>query len=368
MGKAEEFHATPQWEAVEPSVAGRPATRKDAEKALAKRLKDLHDGKLRGSHASHGRRVFGNLDPGIRRAEVASRTLQTYRSHFDKNILPAIGSKRIDRISTQDIQRLKTSLSHLSAETVRKHLALLRQMFNHAIDWGYVLRNPARKVRLPTVRRERVKPWNPAELRQFLDAVPEDWYAYFLCVISGGLRIGESLAMRWRNLDWEGGRYHVKESVRRDGTVGPPKTTTSIAWVDLMPEAIRALEAHRARQSERKIGAGAGDQDLIFCTRYGKLLHDRNVVNRIYLPSIERPNERARREGGPELRRLPFHYLRHACASLMITANENPKKIQEQMRHASITMTYDVYGHLLLEAAGHEAGPGSRIGKMLFKT
>ncbi len=52
----------------------------------------------------------------------------------------------------------------------------------------------------------------------------------------------------------------------------------------------------------------------------------------------------------------------------MITANENPKKIQEQMRHASITMTYDIYGHLLLEAAGHEAGPGSRIGKMLFKT
>ena len=265
MGKAEEFHATPQWEAVEPSVAGRPATRKDAEKALAKRLKDLHDGKLRGSHASHVRRVFGNLDPGIRRAEVASRTLQTYRSHFDKNILPAIGSKRIDRISTQDIQRLKTSLSHLSAETVRKHLALLRQMFNHAIDWGYVLRNPARKVRLPTVRRERVKPWNPAELRQFLDAVPEDWYAYFLCVISGGLRIGESLAMRWRNLDWEGGRYHVKESVRRDGTVGPPKTTTSIAWVD--PDArgdqgARSPQSPPERTEDRGRGGGPGSHLL----------------------------------------------------------------------------------------------------------
>ncbi len=275
---------TPKWETVEPSVAGRPATRKDAETSLAKRLKDLHDGKLR-VRADLTFAAFSQIWlEDYARAEVAPPharhlPLPLQEEHLSRDWLQA------DR-RAQVVQRFKASLSHLSAETVRKHLSLLRQMFNHAIEWGYCVQNPARKVRLPTVRRRRVKPWNPAELRQFLNAVPEDWYAYFLCVVSGGLRVGESLAMRWRNLDWEGGRYHVKESVRRDG--GPSKNR----HLDRLggPDA-RGDQGARSPQSppERTEDRGRGDtQDLIFCTRYGKLLHDRNVVNRIYLPSISK--------------------------------------------------------------------------------
>ena len=63
---------------------------------------------------------------------------------------------------------------------------------------------------------------------------------------------------------------------------------------------------------------------------------DRNVVNRIFHPSLKRAG----------LRRIRFHDLRHTTASLLIAQGENPKYIQSQMRHASIQTTFDRYGHL----------------------
>ena len=220
-------------------------------------------------------------------------------------------------------------------------------MFSHACDWGYLRHNPAKKVKDPKIPRHEMDCLTPEEVRAFLDHVPGRWYAFFLTAITTGLRFGELLAMRWANLDWGRGQYFVRETLTRKTETkevgfSVPKTEGSAQAVDLTPTCLDALKAHRARQAEGKLQAGEGyqDLDLIFATPKGTPLNDRNVVNRIFEPALKAAG----------LRRIRFHDLRHTCASLLIAQNESPKYIQKQMRHASIEITFDRYGHLFPDA------------------
>ena len=187
----------------------------------------------------------------------------------------------------------------------------------------------------------------PDEVRDFLGHVPDAWYAFFLVAVSGGLRIGELLAMRWANLNWRTGQYFVKETLLRpqagrSATFGSPKTGSSVAPVDLSPLCLNALREHRKRQvgDKLKVGESYLDQDLVFATGRGTPLSDRNIVRRVFEPAL--------RAAG--LRRIRFHDLRHTCASLLIAQGESPKYVQKQMRHASIRITFDNYGHLFPDA------------------
>ena len=187
------------------------------------------------------------------------------------------------------------------------------------------------------------------------------WNAFFLVGITGCLRIGELFAVRWRNLDWQEGRYYVKETwvrtPRGDASrLGPPKTAGSIAGVDLSPRAVEGLREHQTRQKEERIAAGKAhrDKDLIFPNSVGKPMEYWNFTRRVFRPII--------RKAG--IREVGTHgALRHTGAAIMISNNEPIKYIQRQLRHASITMSLDVYGHLLQD--DHNEAPG-RMDSLVF--
>lgn len=178
----------------------------------------------------------------------------------------------------------------------------------------------------------------PEEVRAFLEHVPGRWYAFFLTAVVSGLRYGELLAMKWSNLDWNSERYFVKETLTKEADFAEVKTESSRQPVDLSPMCLDALREHRARQAEEKLQAGASyvDNDLVFATDTGTPLNFRNVATRVFRPALKAAG----------LRYIRFHDLRHTCASLLINQGESPKYIQKQLRHASIQMTFDRYGHL----------------------
>ena len=119
---------------------------------------------------------------------------------------------------------------------------------------------------------------------------------------------------------------------------GPTKTLESVQKVDLTPVCLNALKTHQRRQAEEKLQGGQKyeGQDLIFAQPNGRALDHNNVVNRVFKPALK--------EAG--LRTFRFHDLRHTCAALLIAQKESPKYIQKQLRHASIEITFDRYGHL----------------------
>jgi integrase len=234
-------------------------------------------------------------------------------------------------------------------------------MLKHAVEWGYIRTYPAMKVRYPTVTRKQMDLLKPDEVRDFLSKeVDHQRYTFFLTTICGGLRESEVIGARGRDLNWRSGQYYVRQQWTRPNPGVPahfeePKTKSSVSPVDLAPECLEALKVHKANQAEDRLTAGEKweDNDLIFCLPNGRPLDHWNVVKRWFRPALTEA----------ELRMVRFHDLRHTCASILIDNNENPKYIQKQMRHASINMTFDTYGHLFEDKNPESA---ARFGSSIF--
>ena len=346
--KRQVFVRNQKWERVPP-----PNNRKHAEKLLAERLSRLNRGDI-FEPTKMLLEEYKNLWME-RYAEVegiAVSTLSQYEYLFRVHIIPALGQMELMKIGSEDLQMFKASKlkTGLSPQTVKHMTRLIRQMLTHAVDWGYIQKNPALRVKHPTVIRREMDAFSPQETSQMLRSVSGQWYCLILVAVTTGLRRGELLSAKWANVDWEGGRYIVKETLHesKDGIpiFGAPKTRTSNASVDLTPACISALKQHRMAQSEDRLAAGQDyqDFDLIFSTSIGTPFSPSNVVRRVFHPALKRAG----------LRRIRFHDLRHTCASLLIAQGENPKYVQRQLRHSSIQITFDCYGHLFPEV-GQEA-------------
>jgi integrase len=356
-----------KWETV-----SAPRTRKHADKLLAERLSQIN----RGEFIEPTKITFRAFKKvwmekyAIGEGQIRPSTLTLYRGLFSKHMIPAFGDLPLAHIGVEDLQGFKakmlkegkmvkkevlekgrkvkkTTVTGLSPQTVKHMLRLFRQMFDHAIDWGYLRVNPAKKVRMPKVPKREMDCLTPNEVRAFLKEVPQRWYAFFLVAITTGLRMGELLAMRWENVSSLAGQYQVKETWLRPrggnkAGFAPPKTLSSIAPVDLTPICLDALKEHKKRQTAERLVAGKDYQDngLIFATSTGTPLDDSHIVQRVYRPGLTAA-------GIPTIR---FHDLRHTCASLLIALGESPKYIQKQLRHASVDITFDRYGHLFPDA------------------
>ena len=121
---------------------------------------------------------------------------------------------------------------------------------------------------------------------------------------------------------------------------GEPKTSRSRRTLPLPMSLVGALIEHRRKQGESRLKKGADYQnnDLVFATSEGTPILLRNLVRRHFRPVITRAKL-------SESFRL--YDLRHSCATLLLSAGENPKVVSERLGHASIVLTLDTYSHVL---------------------
>jgi integrase len=156
-----------------------------------------------------------------------------------------------------------------------------------------------------------------------------------------GLRLGEICALKWEDVDFERGVALVDESLEETKEHGlrfkTPKNGKA-STVVLPSLAVDFLQRHaRAQEEQRRLlGDGYQNHDLIFPADDGTPRNP-DAVSRQFRRFILTT----------DLPRIRFHDLRHTCASLMIDNETNPKVIQEQLRHSSISTTMDIYGHLM---------------------
>ena len=164
-----------------------------------------------------------------------------------------------------------------------------------------------------------------------LAALSAEDQAIWATALYAGLRYGELRALRWGAVDMARGIIEVRESW--DPKVGPiePKTRNSRRTVP-MPTVLRGL------LQDRRNGANERPDDaLVFTVREGTPFE----AERLY-----RLADAAWREAGIT-DRLRLHQARHTYASFMIAAGVNPKALSSFMGHSSITVTFDLYGHLM---------------------
>ncbi len=172
---------------------------------------------------------------------LTDRTQESYSSIVGTHLIPALDMIPLTDLRAQHVQsyyaeKLSEGRSDgkggLSARSVVYHHRILSKALDYAVKMGLVVRNVASVVEPPRVARVTMKTLSPEEVQKFLDAAREtDYYVYFATLLYTGLRRGELLALRWRNLDLSKGTLTVVATAYKlsngDYIIKEPKTAQS---------------------------------------------------------------------------------------------------------------------------------------------
>jgi integrase len=339
----------PAW-----SERGRPPagyfTKRLAEDWLRRVFEEARRGTLAGMVAT-GATFADAAAEFLRYAEhdraLKPSTLRGYRSIIDAYLLPAFGTRRLEDITTADIESWRSSLTGVGGagrkraqsgrtpeanrddETPRplannsknRIMVLLHGVLARARKAYGLPVNPAAGVERHPVRLTGdIDVFSPEEVWALVRAAAsEQDGAVYLTAAFTGLRRGELLALRWRDVDFAGSVVRVRASYA-GGALTTPKSG-KVRSVPLAPEVAAAL----AKLSRRE--HFTGDDDLVFPGEVGSYL-DGSALRRRYKESLEKA----------ALRPLRFHDLRHTFGTRMI-AKADIRRVQEWMGHADIQTT-----------------------------
>lgn len=280
----------------------------------------------------------------------------TYQRHIEfvrLHIVPALGDVRLARLTARQVQdfyaeRLR---SGLSPTTVNHLHATLHKALGAAVRMDLVPRNVSALALVPPAARHEIRPLSPDEARRFVAAVAgERDEALFVLALTSGMRQGEILALRWRDVDLEHRTLHVRFSIHQHRQTGAwaltePKTARSRRQIALSRLAVAALEQHQARQEELRRVMGASVTDAQPDERWRDLVFPNASGGPRSAGSVYHQLERILRGAG--LPRIRFHDLRHTCATLLLKARVDAKVVADLLGHASVAITLDIYAHVL---------------------
>ena len=286
-------------------------TKTEARQALRAALQDRDEGKtpVRRNGVTVGEAVqiyMGEMD-------VSARTLQD-RSYLVKNHLCPIADKKVSA-TTPDTIRTYYRQSPLAPSSIKLLHTILRNALPKQCMDG---------VKPPRSRGKEVNVLSKQQLSRLLDTVRGAKYeAVFLLMALCGLRIGEALAVRFEEINFDKGTLQVRRTLWQ-GQVSEPKTPASRRTLVLPQKVLQAIV--------RLDGMG-----YIAATSSGKPCNYSNFYTRHWKPAI-------REAGLPD---ITPHSLRHGAASLLINEGVPITVTSRYLGHANPGITMKVYAHVL---------------------
>ncbi|MCX5391290.1 site-specific integrase [Streptomyces sp. NBC_00094] len=269
-------------------------------------------------------------------------TYDKYEAHVRLYLVPLIGSKRLESLGVADVRRFLVQLEKkTTAATARESHRVLRTALTAACREELITRNVATLVEPPRAKARELSPWSLDETLDFLAAARRDpLYAAFVLAITMGLRRGELVGLRWADVDLDHRVLYVRQQTqRRRGVLydDDPKGRRRRA-VPLPAMCIAPLRWHRMRQNDQRVKAGEEwkGSDYVFTTRTGSPVEPRNVY---------RSFTRVAASAG--LRVIRLHDARHGCATILTAAGVPPRVVMEILGHSQISITMDVYTHVV---------------------
>jgi integrase len=276
--------------------------------------------------AEAGKRYLANreaigLKPG---------TLSDYESYLRVHLLPFFGRRPLEQITPDDVEAFIAAKRQegKAVKSILNYVGLLNTLFAHGTKRGWCSNNPVKSIDKPRDHRDpEIRFLDQQELEALLDAVPDDLLGsvervLYLAAAMTGMRRGELLALRWRDIDWNAGLIRVRRTYTR-GQFGTPKTRRSSRAVPLADRLREELRRHERRSRYQS------ELDLVFCHPHSGCVLDPSRLRRRF-------QDAARRAG---LRPVRFHDLRHTFGTRMAAAGAPLRAIQEWLGHSDYRTT-----------------------------
>jgi integrase len=258
-------------------------------------------------------------------------TQRNYRHLTRRHLFPIFGDQPLCEIKRQHIQGFvteKMTRQKFSWKTSMHIRNLLSKILSTAVDWEYLPVNPVSGVKLPARPLCEDKRFLTVdEVTRLLRVLDGPAHTLVLSAVLTGMRIGELLALRWKNVDFERKVIRVREAVY-EGHVSTPKTRSGLRDVPIGPALEHAL---RRLNTSRRIA----DDSLVFPSRNGTYQRPGNLHRRHLLPACAKAG----------LRGFSWHDFRHTHATLLSDMGEPLKTAQAQLGHASLSTTAEIYAH-----------------------
>ena len=326
--------------------------RRAAEKELRRLLRTLDTGEhVDPSHMA----VRQWLDHWLAtiHTEVAPKTAERYSEIVHNFLIPGLGGHALLKLTPVHIQhaysrwatsgRLDRKPGALSPRTRRHIHRILRTALARAVEQQVIARNPADafRKRLPKVERRAMTTLTAEQSARLLDAIAHSRiYWPVLIALSTGMRRGEILALRWKNVDLERGSVRVTESLEqtKNGIRFKAPKTDRFRVIALPDYAIEELRRLKRQQAEELLAFGVRQTgDTLLCSRADG--QPRTPLSLTY--EFARFMRRLK-----ELPYIRFHDLRHSHATQLLANGVHPKIVSERLGHASTAITMDLYSHV----------------------
>ena len=277
--------------------------------------------------------------------QLRATSYRRYSDHVRLRLVPYIGKTPLAKLTPQQVQKVYSTLmtKGVSPTTVEQLHVVLHKALKDAMRLGLVQRNITDVVNSPRARLFEIHPYSEEQVRLFLQTAQGDRFeALFTMAVATGMRLGELLALRWEDVDFERAYLFVRATLQRDGNMfvlSEPKTARSRRNIALPETVLDALHAHQQRQVEEHEQLGEAWENtlnLVFPNSIGKPMKPSNLTQLFFARIL-------RKAGLPRIR---FHDLRHSAATLLLGRGVHPKVVSEMLGHSQISITLDVYSHV----------------------
>ena len=301
---------------------------------------------------------------------LKDNTFQNYKYMYNTFVRPKFGKLKISQVKKSDVKRFYNYLADergLQASTIDSIHTVLHQVFDLAVDDGYIRSNPSERVlkelkQAHCFQTEKRKALTVAEQELLLDYLRNTpqyrhWYPIFAVMLGTGLRVGEATGLRWCDIDLDEGLIDVNHTLvyyshgPQKGcsfNVNTPKTKAGERVVPMLGFVKEAFLEERENQKETGISCNAsvdGYTDFIFVNRYGDTQH-LGTLNKAIRRIIRDCNDaQFEKSENPEvlLPHFSCHTLRHTFTTRMCEAGVNIKVIQDALGHADVSTTLGIY-------------------------
>ena len=317
-------------------------TRKEAVNWQPRAAVEVLDGIHTADSASITIAAAGELWIAACRADGLERgTLVQYRRHLDIHIAPMIGAIKLSALTAPAVKQFRSRLAgSRSPAMVKKILTSLGSLVAEAQGSGMVAQNVVRagrrksrgiagsRHRVPLKIGETIP--TKEEVKAILGAAAGRWRPFIATAALTGMRASELRGLAWRSVSFDDKMIRVEQRADEWGVIGPPKSVAGRRVLIIPANLIRTLKEWRLACPRGKLG-------MVFPNGAGRVESLSNIHTRGYKPTLAAAGVK---------NNYTLHALRHFYASWLIDQGFGPKKVQTLMGHASITMTYDLYGHL----------------------